>query len=161
MPVCKDCGKDLGFWRSANGRCIECENEIENRRVLQADEAALMKARPLSDAAKAVTLTTETHVGPVERLGIVASEVVLGMHLFKDIAAAFRDTFGGRSKGVQRTLGDARTMALDDIREQAAELGATAVVAISIDYHSIQTSNVTNMFLVAISGTAVDGMGVD
>ena len=52
-------------------------------------------------------------------------------------------------------------MALDDIREQAAELGATAVVAISIDYHSIQTSNVTNMFLVAISGTAVDGMGVD
>lgn len=109
----------------------------------------------ISPAAAAVSLTTETHVGQVERLGIVASEVVLGMNVFKDIAAAFRDAFGGRSKVVQNTLRDARELAFDDIREQAVALGATAVIAVSVDYQSVQMTAGTNMFVVSVTGTAV------
>ncbi|WP_425354925.1 heavy metal-binding domain-containing protein [Oceaniglobus trochenteri] len=105
---------------------------------------------------RAILLTTETHIGEVERLGIVASEVVLGMNLFKDALANLRDIFGGRSGTVQKTLAEAREAAFEDLRLKAADLGGDAVVAVDIDYHSLSTSAAsTNMLIVAVSGTAV------
>ncbi|WP_299757824.1 heavy metal-binding domain-containing protein [uncultured Boseongicola sp.] len=100
-------------------------------------------------------LTTETTVGRVERLGIVATEVVLGMNIFRDVLANVRDIFGGRSGAVQKTLDEAREAAFDDLRIKAAELGADAVIAVDIDYHSISTGSSVNMMMVAVSGTAV------
>ncbi|MBN8294701.1 YbjQ family protein [Rhodobacter sp. NTK016B] len=103
-----------------------------------------------------MVLTTETaHNLPVaERLDIVSAEVVIGMHLFKDIASAFRDTFGGRSKGMQDGLRDARKTALNELRSEALALGADAVVGIDLDYSEISGSGKSMLFLVA-SGTAV------
>lgn len=162
MAQCIECGEVLGQWRPASGRCLDCENAIADGadpQVAAAARAREAEARALAAAARAaVILTTETHVGPVERLGIVASEAVLGMHVLKDIATAFRDTFGGRSDVIQTTLRDARALAFDDIRDQAVKLGAGAVIAISVDYRSIQTAQGSNLFLVAVTGTAVTGI---
>jgi uncharacterized protein YbjQ (UPF0145 family) len=41
------------------------------------------------------------------------------------------------------------------LRLKAAKLGADAIVAVDIDYHSISTGSSVNMMLVAVSGTAV------
>jgi uncharacterized protein YbjQ (UPF0145 family) len=109
------------------------------------------------EAAAGIILTTETaHNLPVTgRLGIVSAECVIGMHLFKDIAAAFRDTFGGRSQSMQDVLREARVTALDDLRREAYELGADAVVGIALNYNEISGGGKSMLFLVA-SGTAVN-----
>ena len=104
---------------------------------------------------EAIILTTEAHIPNVERLGIVATEVVLGMNLFKDALANLRDIFGGRSGVVQNTLADAREAAFDELRLKAIRLGADAVIAVDIDYHTLTTTAATNMMMVAVSGTAV------
>ena len=65
------------------------------------------------------------------------------------------DIFGGRSGVVQQTLEEARNVAFEELRVKAAELGANAVVAVDIDYHSISTGSSVNMMMVAVSGTAV------
>lgn len=103
-----------------------------------------------------IILTTEaSHNLPVsQRLDIVTAEVVIGMHLFKDIGAVFRDVFGGRSETMQRGLKDARKAALAELRLEAFELGADAVVGIDLDYSEISGGGKSMLFLVA-SGTAV------
>lgn len=90
----------------------------------------------------------------VERLGIVAAEVVIGMHIFRDIGAAFRDVFGGRSGTMQNGLKDLRESALKELKLEAAKLGADAVVAVDLDYSEISGGGKNMLFLVA-SGTAV------
>lgn len=103
-----------------------------------------------------IILTTETaHNLPVShRLDIVTAEVVIGMHLFKDMASALRDTFGGRSQTMQSGLRDARKAALAELRQEALDLGADAVVGVDLDYSEISGGGKSMLFLVA-SGTAV------
>lgn len=107
-------------------------------------------------ASSHIILTTETaHNLPVaRRLDIVSAEVVIGMHLFKDVASAFRDVFGGRSAVMQNGLRDARKTALSELRKEAHALGADAVVGVDLDYSEISGGGKSMLFLVA-SGTAV------
>ncbi len=104
---------------------------------------------------RSVQITTEAWVGDVDRLGVVAAEVVLGMNIFKDVMANVRDIVGGRSGTVQETFDEARSTALDEVRVKASEIGADAVIAISISYHTISTGPGLNMMMVAVTGTAV------
>lgn len=48
-------------------------------------------------------------------LGIVTGEAIVGAHIFKDLFAGIRDIVGGRSGSYERTLGDARKIALDEL----------------------------------------------
>lgn len=86
-------------------------------------------------------------------LGIVTGEAIVGAHLFKDLFATVRDIVGGRSATYERTLGDARKIALDELAAAAAEKGATAVVGVDLDYEVLGQSN--GMLMVTASGTAV------
>ncbi|MCK7544637.1 YbjQ family protein [Marinobacter bryozoorum] len=110
----------------------------------------------LSDTEARVVLTTESviHLPIAERLDIITAECVLGMNIFKDIFSAGRDFFGGRSKATQSSLRDARIYALNELRREAASIGADAVVGIDLDYSEISGGNKSMLFLVA-SGTAV------
>ena len=159
MAQCAKCGKDLFRIQLIDGTCLQC---IEAAR----DEAAATEKRQREDekaqrdaeqvAASRIILTTETaHNLPVDRrLDIVTAEVVIGMHLFKDIASAWRDAFGGRSKVMQDGLRDARREALSELRREAHALGADAVVGVDLDYSEISGGGKSMLFLVA-SGTAV------
>ena len=53
-----------------------------------------------------IVTTTPTIEGTTikEYKGIVFGEVILGTDVFKDIAAGFRDIFGGRSKSYESSL---------------------------------------------------------
>ena len=66
--------------------------------------------------------------------GVVAGEAVLGANILKDMFASVRDIVGGRSGTYEKELRKARQIALDELSEQARELGANAVVGIDLDY---------------------------
>ncbi|MDD2662219.1 MAG: heavy metal-binding domain-containing protein [Dechloromonas sp.] len=85
--------------------------------------------------------------------GVVAGEAVLGANLFKDMFASIRDIVGGRSGTYEKELRRARQIALDELADQARELGANAVVGIDLDYEVLREKN--GMLMVSASGTAV------
>ncbi len=85
--------------------------------------------------------------------GIVAGEAILGANVFKDLFAGVRDLVGGRSATYERELQRARDIALDEMWEKAAELGANAVVGVDLDYEVLGQGN--GMLMVSASGTAV------
>lgn len=156
MAQCKECGASLSlFWSTPSGICPACYQNAVQRLEHEAEldhEAAIEKA----ESASRIILTTETaHNLPVtDRLGIVTAECVIGMNVFRDIASSARDLFGGRSETMQKGLRQAREAALSELRLEAFELGADAVVGVDLDYSEISGGGKSMLFLVA-SGTAV------
>ncbi|HBD89566.1 MAG TPA: YbjQ family protein [Gemmobacter sp.] len=159
MANCSACDKKLMSFALADGLCGDCYNQRANDQR-DAKLAALAKAKApqviREDGASRIMLTTETaHNLPVaQRLDIVTAEIVIGMNVFKDVASAFRDVFGGRSETMQRGLKQARKAALAELRQEAFDLGADAVVGVDLDYSEISGGGKSMLFLVA-SGTAV------
>lgn len=85
--------------------------------------------------------------------GVVTGEAILGANIFKDIFASIRDIVGGRSAAYEEELQKARTIAFEEMTQQAAELGANAIVGIDIDYETVGSQG--GMLMVSVSGTAV------
>ena len=93
---------------------------------------------------------------PVRRyLGLVSGEAILGANIFRDLFAGIRDIVGGRSAAYEEELRKAKQIALDEMAQQARELGADPVVGVDLDYESIQTGQTGGMLMVSASGTAV------
>lgn len=91
----------------------------------------------------------------VEYCGLVNGEAILGANIFKDFFAGVRDIVGGRSAGYEKSLRQARTTAVREMMQAAQELGANAIIAVDVDYESLEINNGGNMLMVAVSGTAV------
>lgn len=157
MATCPTCGKTgFGIFEIKQNKCPSCRR-AEAQMDAETRAEVERKKEEVRKTAKTLPITTEAWAGDeVERLGVVASEVVFGMNVFKDALAGIRDIVGGRSGAVQNTLRDAREAAFEEISVQAAELGADAVIAVDINYHSMSTTGGThNMMMVAVSGTAI------
>lgn len=90
----------------------------------------------------------------VGSLGIVSTEVAIGMSIFKDIANTWRDFVGGRSQTVQQTLQEARRLCLDQLKQEAFRLEADGVVSVSLNFNEASTGSGGILFIVA-TGTAV------
>ena len=100
-----------------------------------------------------ITTTNTIEGRPVqEYLGVVTGETILGANVFKDIGAQFRDVFGGRAGMYEQELRKARQTALDEMTDEAAKMGATAVIGVDIDYETVGGGN---MLMVTAAGTAV------
>ena len=99
-----------------------------------------------------IVTTTPTIEGKriVQYHGIAVGEAILGANVFRDIFAGITDIIGGRSGAYEKSLGEARQTALRELQENAARLGANAVVGVDLDYEVIN-----NMLMVSASGTAV------
>jgi uncharacterized protein YbjQ (UPF0145 family) len=92
----------------------------------------------------------------VERhFGLVSGEAILGANIFRDIFAGIRDIVGGRSAAYEKELRQAKAIAIDEMVNQARELGANAVVGVDLDYETIQVGGGGAMLMVSASGTAV------
>jgi uncharacterized protein YbjQ (UPF0145 family) len=101
-----------------------------------------------------VTTTPSVEGRPIRSYhGIVTGEAIVGAHLFKDLFAGIRDIVGGRSGTYEKTMGDARRLALAELEQAAAALGADAVVGVDLDYEVLGANN--GMLMVTASGTAV------
>ena len=86
-----------------------------------------------------------------EYLGIVTGEAIMGANLIKDIFASITDVVGGRSAAYEKELTRARDIALREMEENAAALGANAIVGVDLDYETVRQG----MLMVTVSGTAV------
>jgi uncharacterized protein YbjQ (UPF0145 family) len=86
-------------------------------------------------------------------LGVVAGEAVIGANIFRDLFAGIRDVIGGRSGAYEKTLRQARQVAIDEMIQEAKDLGADAIVGISVDFEGGVHQG--TMMMVAASGTAV------
>ena len=86
-------------------------------------------------------------------LGIVAGEAIVGANIFKDLFAGIRDIVGGRSAAYENELRKAREIALQELGENAKQLGANAVVGVDLDYEVVGSGG--SMLMVSASGTAV------
>jgi uncharacterized protein YbjQ (UPF0145 family) len=108
---------------------------------------------PWNEGTDMIVTTTATveNANIVEYVRIVAGETVIGINMFKDIGAGFRNIVGGRSEGYEREIGGAREAALGEMVQRAIELGANGVVGVDIDYESVGQG----MMMVTASGTAV------
>ena len=147
MAECTDCGKDLGFWEGNHLRqCSECVNK---------NDPAVIQQSTDHQAISSIVLTTETapNLNITKRIEIVTAECAFGVNIFKDLFAGVRDIVGGRSEAVQKTMRDSRKTVLYELKKEAYEVGANAVVGVDLDY--VELSNAGSMVMLVASGTAV------
>ncbi len=85
--------------------------------------------------------------------GIVSGETIIGANVFRDLFASIRDIVGGRSGAYEEVLREAKETALREMQDQAARMGANAVIGVDLDYETVGGSG--SMLMVTASGTAV------
>lgn len=85
--------------------------------------------------------------------GLVSGEAILGANIFRDFFAGIRDIVGGRSGAYEKSLREARDIAIQEMCEEAEARGADAVIGVDLDYQAVGKDG--GMLMVAASGTAV------
>ena len=101
-------------------------------------------------------LTTNVVDGiPIERYyGLITANQVAGTGLFTDMMASFSDLFGGNSGAYRESMNTLYKDVTERLKAKAVEVGANAVIGVSIDYDSISAKSMS-MFMISIQGTAV------
>ncbi len=103
-----------------------------------------------------VTSTPTVENQPIQQYhGLVSGEAILGANVFKDFFASIRDIVGGRSAAYETELRKAKDIAVEEMCDQAKQLGANAVVGVDLDFETIGIGSGGNMLMVSASGTAV------
>ena len=167
MPSCDECNGKIGILserivyqeRVICSNCyrniIELKDEVSSAEEHAAYQQKLTLESELRDAIDAILLTTETapNLNITKRIEIVTAECAFGMNIFKDLFAGVRNIVGGRSKAVQKTMRDSRRTALYELKKEAYEVGANAVVGVDLDY--VELSSAGSMVMLVASGTAV------
>ena len=66
----------------------------------------------------------------VEVLGLVRGNTVRARHIGRDIIAAFRNLVGGEVHEYRKLMAESREQSLDQMVDEARELGANAILAV-------------------------------
>jgi len=151
MARCEVCNAKISILDFGDTICKECyAKKIEASRRETPSDIAERDAQ-----INAIMLTTETapNLNITKRIEVVTAECAFGMNIFKDLFAGVRDIVGGRSEAVQKTMRDSRRTALYELKKEAYEVGANAVVGVDLDYVELSASG--SMVLLVASGTAV------
>lgn len=104
-----------------------------------------------------LVLTTPNIEGKkiTEYLGLVTGEAILGANIFRDLFASIRDVVGGRSAAYEEELRKAKQIAIREMIEEATSRGGNAVIAVDLDYETINVGSGGGMLMVSASGTAI------
>ncbi len=170
MAECSECGCRLGMF-DTKGVCSNRSCIKSYRSMVSEQKSTLLTAQAENEIARLglienerqkrdsiineVLLTTETapNLNITKRIEIVTAECAFGMNIFKDLFAGVRDIVGGRSEAVQKTMRDSRKTVLYELKKEAYEVGANAVVGVDLDY--VELSAAGSMVMLVASGTAV------
>lgn len=83
--------------------------------------------------------------------GIVRGNTIRARHIGKDIIAVFKNIFGGEIEEYTKLLAESRDQAIDRMKDNAASLGANAIVDIRFSTSYIMA----NAAEIMVYGTAV------
>ena len=148
--VCIDCGEPKKMFQEwYDVRCYKCHLlHLDNDPILAEQYEQTKKIN-------SIMLTTETapNLNIKQRIEVITAECAFGMNVFRDLFAGVRDFVGGRSEAVQKTMRDSRRVALYELKKEAYEVGANAVVGVDLDYVELSANG--NMVMLVASGTAV------
>ena len=72
-----------------------------------------------------------------EHLGLVQGSTVRAKHVGRDVAASFKNMFGGELRGYTELLNDSRQEAIDRMKEQARAIGGNAVLNVRFSTSSV------------------------
>lgn len=147
MGNCEKCGKKTGFLEFQCDDCFRLIREQQGHPKEQLEKAQT----EYNQRVKSVILTTAPTLANyqiLKTLDIVTSECVYAIGVFQDFFIS-----GGRGNTTQNNLREARKICLNELKKEAATLGANAVIAVDLDYSEISGGK-SMLFLVA-SGTAV------
>jgi len=139
-------GLTIYEWESiANGGLTDKEQAVK-------DKENAVKEREQSVQNIIVTTTPSIDGNTIkEYKGIVTGQVAAGINVFKDAFSGIRNVVGGRSEVLQETMKKMREEALKDLKEEAIDRGANAVVGATLDFDEYAEG----MLLLTITGTAV------
>ncbi len=100
-----------------------------------------------------MVVTSENIAGKeiVEVKGLVRGNTIRSRHIGKDIGAVFKNIVGGEITEYTKMLAESREQALDRMREEAAALGANAVIMTRFSTSSMMQ----NAAELLVYGTAV------
>ena len=87
----------------------------------------------------------------VEHYGLVSGNTVRAKHIGRDIAAGLKNIVGGELKGYTELLDDARKESIARMEEQAATLGANAIINVRFSTSAV-TQGAAELY---VYGTAV------
>lgn len=87
-------------------------------------------------------------------LGPIISNEVLGVNVISDSIASFSDFFGGASGTYRGKLEELKKTVINDLKKQAINQGANAIVGFSIAFNEISGKG-KQMFMATATGTAV------
>lgn len=152
MATCSVCGQVYGLKSPEPDMCRSC---YENPRQAEEINSRNQVRQDRLEAVESVMLTTETSLDLkiLKRIEVISAEVAFGMSIFKDLFVDVRNIVGGRSKTVQDTMREARRTALYELKREAHEIGANAVVGVDLDY--VELSAHSTMVMLVATGTAV------
>lgn len=155
MQQCTLCGSELVHNELVEGVCFKCKNSPAYKD--EAQVAIEAKQRQYDERLASIILTTEAYPIGLDiqrRIDIITAECAFGMNIFRDFFAGVTDIVGGRSQATQKVLRDARTRVIGDLRLEALEAGADAVVGVSLTYTELAGKD-KSILLVVATGTAV------
>jgi uncharacterized protein YbjQ (UPF0145 family) len=89
-----------------------------------------------------------------EYLAPVVVRNVRAVNVIRDFFTTFRDIFGGRSGAYEEVIADMYREVMSDMRTQAEQMGATAVVGLRMDFESIGAKR-KSLVMATGQGTAV------
>jgi uncharacterized protein YbjQ (UPF0145 family) len=114
-----------------------------------------MQGYPPPNASQMLMTTTPNVEGAriTRYMGIVNGDAILGANVFKDLFAGIRDIVGGRSAAYEQELRKAKDIAMAEMQQMAAAMGANAIIGIDLDYETVGSQG--SMLMVSASGTAV------
>ena len=78
---------------------------------------------------------------PSGRVGHVTAEVVMGVNIFKDIAAFGRDLVGGRSKTIEKKVKQTQKLLIEELHKKGEAMGGNALRNIRIEPFTYGSSN--------------------
>jgi len=73
----------------------------------------------------------------IEHFGVVSGSSVRAKHVGRDIAASFKNIFGGELKGYTELLSESREEAMARMVAQAESLGANAILNVRFSTSSV------------------------
>lgn len=102
-----------------------------------------------------ITTTSSVDNAQIEKyLGVISTNIVLGVNVISDIFGAFSDFFGGFSGKYKNKLSIIYKKAQEELEQKARSKGANCILNFRVDFDEISGQG-KSMFMIAASGTAV------